>query len=264
MALPTRARIAGILAIFLLMISAPGALAGTNYQPDASIRLGSGSYVGENMFLPQEQAVSGTGDMGDRLTFWVKIKNVGALADSFRVGRSAGYNDGYKVRYKDANGVDVTGKVNVGGFTTPSLFSGQEYVMRATVKVRSLATVGSSTSRLLTVSSVNVPAAQDAVRFTGGLEEPLLSLNWTGSDDNQAYATITGSGLKPNATVYMTTYPYSPGPFPPSPFSVGTVSGAGDVDITGLSFACDFLFSIDVSTLAPDLSLVEDTGSPPC
>ncbi len=141
-------------------------------QPDASIRLGSGSYVGENIVLPLEQAVNGTGDIGDKLTFWIKIKNAGALADSFKVKRSSGFTNGYRVRYYNAAGRDVTGQVTVGSFTTPSLDNGEAYVMRATVKVRSLATEGSLTSRLITVSSVNAPALKDAVRFTASLAAP--------------------------------------------------------------------------------------------
>ena len=121
MALVTRARLAGIVAISLLMLSAPGALAGTNYQPDASIHEGSSSYVGESVFNlnATKQTVSGTGVIGDKLTFWIKIENVGALADTFKVKRSSGYTNGYRVRYYNAAGTDVTGKVNVGSFTTP-------------------------------------------------------------------------------------------------------------------------------------------------
>ena len=53
--------------------------------------------------------------------FWISIQNDGVAADTFKVKRSGFFHDGYKVRYIDANGVDVTGKVNVGSFTTPPL-----------------------------------------------------------------------------------------------------------------------------------------------
>jgi|SRR5215213_8983124 len=49
------------------------------------------------------------------------------------------------------------------------MLPGSDYVMRATVKVRSLATLCSFTSRLITVSSVANPNARDAVRFTAAL-----------------------------------------------------------------------------------------------
>ena len=172
MALVSRTRIAGILAISLLILSAPGAMAGTNYQPDASIRLGSGPYVGESVFNldASGQSATGGGLVGEKLTFWIKIRNVGALADTFKVKRSSGYTNGYRVRYYNAGGTDVTGQVTVGSFTTPSLNTGDEYVMRATVKIKSWATEGSFTSRLITVSSVHLPEAKDAVRFTGELD----------------------------------------------------------------------------------------------
>ncbi len=141
-------------------------------QPDAQIRLGSGSYVGDNIYNTDAlgQKVSNTGAVEQKLTFFIKIQNDNIdSSDSFKVKRSSGFTDGYKVRYYNAAGTDVTGKVTNGSFTTPSLVPGSDYVMRATVKVRSLATLCSLTSRLITVSSVNDPSARDAVRFTAAL-----------------------------------------------------------------------------------------------
>ena len=47
--------------------------------------------------------------------------------------------------------------------------------MRATVKIRSLATLCSFTTRLITVTSVNNSNARDAVRFTAALATPDLN-----------------------------------------------------------------------------------------
>lgn len=182
MALPTRARIAVVLAISLLMLVAPGALAGTLalYRPDAEIRLGSNTFVGDNIYNLHAlgQKVFNTGVVGQKLTFFIKISNESLLPDrddSFKVRRSAGYNSGYRVRYYDAEGTDVTGRVTVGSFTTPILDNGEEYVMRATVKIRPQATLCSFTSRLITVSSVSLPTEKDAVRFTAALDTPGLN-----------------------------------------------------------------------------------------
>ena len=90
-------------------------------------------------------------------------------ADLYKVKRSSGYTDGYRVRYYDALNNDVTGKVTAGTFTTPYMGSGDEYVMRATVKVQSWATTCSFTSRLITVTSLSDSAARDAVRFRAEL-----------------------------------------------------------------------------------------------
>jgi hypothetical protein len=171
--LVTRARAAGILAISLLMLGAPAALASPLYSPDAAIRLGSGSYVGDAIQNNNAagQSVFNSGLVGQKLTFWIRITNWGALNDSFKVKRSAGFNDGYRVRYYDAANNDVTGRVNTGTFTTPVLATdgAGQYEMRATVKIRSQATLCSFTSRLMTVASVGNSALKDAVRFTAAL-----------------------------------------------------------------------------------------------
>ena len=117
----------------------------------------------------------GSGVVGQKLTFFIKIANEGDSADGFKVRRSAGYNNGYRVRYYDAANNDVTGKVTAGTFTTPSLLPEQTYVMRATVKVSSLATLCSFTSRRLTVSSNGNSNAKDAVRFTAARATPDLN-----------------------------------------------------------------------------------------
>jgi Bacterial Ig domain len=180
MALTLPARTAGVLAICLLMLGAPGAMAGTSYQPDALIRLGSGSYVGNSIFNTNalNQAVFNTGVIGQKLTFFILIENEGAFLDSFKVKRSGLFRTGYRVRYYDAANNDVTGQVNHGTFTTPSiggLGAGDPYVMRATVKVRSLATPCSLVTRLMTVSSVGNPNVKDAVRFTAARATPGLN-----------------------------------------------------------------------------------------
>jgi hypothetical protein len=141
-------------------------------RPDAQIRLGSGSFVGDNMYNTDAlgQKVFNSGVIDQKLTFFIKIQNDSvALTDSFKVNRSSGFTNGYRVRYYNAAGTDVTGKVNVGTFTTPSLVPGSDYVMRATVKIKSWATPCSFTSRLITVSSVADPTSKDAVRFTAAL-----------------------------------------------------------------------------------------------
>ncbi len=167
-----RARIAGILAPCLLLLSATGALAGTvvpNYQPDAQIALSSpSSFVGDNIYNADAsgQQVSGFGPVGSITPIYVLIENDGALLDSFKVSRSSGYTSGFRVRYYDINGTDVTGRVNVGSFTTPALASGADYVMKVKVKVRPGAAPCAQTSRLITVRSVGDSSFKDAVRFT--------------------------------------------------------------------------------------------------
>jgi hypothetical protein len=143
-------------------------------QPDAQIRLGGSPYIGNDIYGLDlgSQALSGHGAVGDRLTFGILIENDGLLAGSFTVKRTGHFQDGYRVRYYDAANVDVTGMVNSGKFTTPSLAPGTDYTMRAVVKIRSLATVCSSVTRLITVTSTNDAGVKDAVRFVASLDTP--------------------------------------------------------------------------------------------
>jgi len=141
-------------------------------QHDVLIRPGfSPAYTGDNIFntTATDQAVSNTGVVDQKLTFFIKIQNKAVGTDSFKVKRSSGFTDGYRVRYYDAANNDVTGRVSKGTFTTPSLGPSAEYVMHATVKVRSLATLCSFTSRRITVSSASNSNVRDAVRFTAAL-----------------------------------------------------------------------------------------------
>ena len=170
-----RARIAGLVAIGLLSLVTPVVNASPLYSPDAEIRTGSGSYVGYGIVnkTATNQTVTNSALVDQKLTFWIRITNGGALTDSFKVRRSCCFHEGYRVRYYDANGTDVTGKVTAGSFTTPVLAAdGGQYEMRATVKVRSLAAPGSFVNRLMTVTSVGNSTLKDAVRLIAGVSDP--------------------------------------------------------------------------------------------
>ena len=227
----TRARMAGILSISLLMLSAPGALAApiVQYLPDAQIRLGTGPDVGDNILNTDAtgQSVFKSAVVGEKLSFFIKIQNDSyTLNDSFKVKRSAGFTNGYRVRYYDAANNDVTGQVNAGSFTTPVLAPSGEYVMKATVKVRSLATEGSSTSRLITVSSVNVPSLRDAVRFTAGVGTPTLTVS-PGEGDGGIYDFYFGANVGPRSQLFTITN-----------------AGTGPSDVLGFNLSGSSEFSI--------------------
>jgi len=180
----TRARLAGLLALGLLMLGSPAAFA-SGPLPDAQIRAGSDPYVGDHIYNTNalNQAVTAFGDVGDKLTFWISAGNDGYTTDSYKVKRSGFFNEGYRVRYYNAAGTDVTGQVNTGTFTTPALAPGADYVMKATVRVRSLATACSSVTRMITINSVTYPGAKDTVRFTGVLDMNCAPVANTDSGD---------------------------------------------------------------------------------
>src|SRR6187397_3564512 len=124
--LAAHARIAGILSVCLLMLSAPAAMAFVpTYQPDAQIRQDS-LLAGDNIYEADAaiQWIGAFGPHGAVIPFDILIENDGSASDSFKVSRSSGYSSGYRVRYYDAANNDVTGRVNVGSFTTPTLTPG--------------------------------------------------------------------------------------------------------------------------------------------
>jgi hypothetical protein len=171
MALSTRARIAGILAISLLMLGAPSAQAGVPVV-DALIRPGwNPSYVGDEVFndTGDDQSVINSGVIGQKLTFFIKFENPLESYNTYRVKRSGLFDPGYRVRYYDAANNDVTGQVNTGTFIPPQLPPHGTYEMRATVKIRSQATHCSTVTRLITVSFQQIPEIKDTVGFTAGL-----------------------------------------------------------------------------------------------
>src|SRR5262245_29096384 len=129
MSVSIRVSFAGAIAVCLLALGGPGAWAGAPAAvPDAEIRTGTGTFVGDNIFNSDAtaQSVNNSGVIGSRLTFVIRIRNDGAApaANGFKVKRSGPYHAGYRVRYFDAANNDVTGRVANGTFRTPSLAPG--------------------------------------------------------------------------------------------------------------------------------------------
>jgi len=186
MKVSTRFRLVGVLGISLLMIGAPSALANgiAHPIPDAQIRPGSGTFIGDDIINADAagQTVENSGVIGQKLTFFILIENDGAdaAANGFKVKRSGAFRAGYRVRFYNAANKDVTGKVTRGTFRTPSLAPGADYLMRATVKVRPQATVGSNVTRLVTVSDPADPSVKDAVRFTATRPGPAVRFSVSG------------------------------------------------------------------------------------
>src|SRR6188768_3194943 len=106
MSLPTRARIAVILAACLVLLGSTGALAGFGPSVDVLIGLGNPPDVGDGTIntTGAGQEVTGVGCPGDKQTFYILIQNQDYAPDAFKVKRSSGYSNGYRVRYFDANG----------------------------------------------------------------------------------------------------------------------------------------------------------------
>ena len=187
MARNRRIRMAGALAICLVLLSSLGAQADSDEPhaiPDAQIRRGDSVFVGYGILNSDasSQQVNRSGIPGRTRRFYIRIQNAGSVpaTDGFKVKRSGSFQAGYKVRYFDATNRDVTGMVNKGIFTTPALAPGAKYRMRATVKLLPGATVGSNVTRLITFSDPTNASVNDAVRFTVARPGPAVRFSVTG------------------------------------------------------------------------------------
>ena len=141
----------------------PGSL-----SPDGRIRKGTGAFVGNNVYNTTglNQTKTGAKLRGYTIKFGISIQNDATATDSFGLTVSGLASAKYTLTYWHGT-TDITAAVVAGTFTTPSLAPGAKYLVTVKVKVASSATKGSSTTRLVTITSVGDPTKQDAVSFTG-------------------------------------------------------------------------------------------------
>lgn len=135
----------------------------TTYQPDGRIRLGTGPFVGDDVYnrTGAGQTIVTGAKKGRSVTFRVAIGNVGSASDTFAV-KALGSSPGYSVRYTFGT-QDITQAVTDTTWQTPSIAPGASKVIRVTVKVRSTAAIGSRAMRKLRITSGADPTARDAV-----------------------------------------------------------------------------------------------------
>ena len=137
-------------------------------RPDGRIRLGTGAFVGDNVYNTTGAGQSRTGSAakGKTITFGISIQNDGSGADRFKVKATGAAASAYTVKYFHGT-TDITAAVVAGSYLTPSLAPGATYLITARVTVKSTAAVGSSVTRLVTLTSVGNSVKKDAVKFTG-------------------------------------------------------------------------------------------------
>lgn len=136
-------------------------------QPDGRIAVGTGAFVGDNVYntTATGQKKTGSAPVGGTITFKISAQNDGTAPDSFRL-LAGGSTTAYSVKYK-VGATDITAAVVAGTYTTPSLAVGASHLVTVKVKVKSSAAVGSKVSRKATITSVGDTTKQDAVKFTG-------------------------------------------------------------------------------------------------
>jgi hypothetical protein len=137
-------------------------------QPDGRIRLGTGAYVGNDIYNTSGagQSRRGSARRGHSITFGISIQNDGTSADRIRVKATGIANKAYTVKYLRGT-TNITKAVVAGAYKTRSLAPAATYLITARVTVRSTAAAGSKVTRLVTITSVGNSARKDAVRFIG-------------------------------------------------------------------------------------------------
>jgi hypothetical protein len=143
-----------------------GAASLISYQPDGRIRKGKGALIGNNIYntTGTNQTKTASKAPGTTVKFGISIQNDSAASDHFSVAASGPAITGYAVKYFHGT-TDITAAVVAGTYTTPVLSPGATWLITAKVKVKSTAAVGSSVTRLVTVTSVADSAKLDAVKF---------------------------------------------------------------------------------------------------
>ena len=136
--------------------------------PTAASAWAAARYVGNNVYNTTGTSQSRTGSAlrGHYVTFGISIQNDGTNADQFKVKATGTATTRYSVKYYRGT-TDITSAVVAGTYTTTTIAKGSTFYITAKVLVKSTATVGSSVTRLVTLTSVGDAAKKDAVKLTG-------------------------------------------------------------------------------------------------
>jgi len=101
---------------------------------------------------------------GATSTFYVQVGNDGDATDSFNVRGVNTGAAGYKVKYFDADGVNITTAVKDGTYVVPNLAAGATVNLRVTIKAATTSVRGSGHNADVTVTSAASSSATDIVR----------------------------------------------------------------------------------------------------
>ena len=138
-----------------------------NPKPDARISLGAnGALVGDDVYntTAEGQARSGSARKGKSVSFGISIQNDAAAPAHLRA-QAEGSAPGYKVKYLSGT-TDVTADVIAGTWATGVLANGTSELLIVKISVKAAAPVGSSVSRMVTITGQGSVPLSDAVSFT--------------------------------------------------------------------------------------------------
>jgi hypothetical protein len=139
-----------------------------SYQPDGRIKKGTSPYVGNDVYNTDgtNQTRTGQAARGNTIKFTISIQNDGDTEDNFSVQATGAAAPNYSVKYFRGT-TNITSDVVSGVQQTSLLQPGGKMTILVKVKVLSGATVGSSVTRLVTVTSLADGSKVDAVKFVG-------------------------------------------------------------------------------------------------
>lgn len=137
-------------------------------RPDAKIKKGAtGLVTGDGIYNTTGvgQTRTGSAPRGGSVTYFVPVQNDAAFREAIRL-RGTATTNAFRIRYYDPVGLDITGAVTQGAYTTPALSAGASFKVKVVATVRAAAPVGASLTGSLTASSNTHPTVKDKVKFT--------------------------------------------------------------------------------------------------
>jgi hypothetical protein len=143
-------------------VAPPVAPPNPSYRPDAAVRAGKGTFVGQRSYDPTRQRATVISKKRTRTArFEVRLTNRGDVDDSFRL-RATRTSTRLAVRYL-LGGKDVTAAVLKGSYRTTSLRSGESLTLAVEVTQLQSAGRGTRWTSKIRVQSVHNPQKVDSV-----------------------------------------------------------------------------------------------------
>ncbi len=133
-------------------------------QPDATIAVGMGNAVGNNVYNTNasKQTVNADAGRGSTKSFTIKIANDGFVTDGMKV-KGAESGNGFTISYF-AGATNVTSEVVAGTYTLAAIAPGQARQLTLKVKVGSSVAIGATKAVLVKATSTGLGKPADAVK----------------------------------------------------------------------------------------------------
>ena len=134
-------------------------------KPDARIRLGSGSFAGNNVYngTGAGQSKTGSAARAKTISFTISAENDGSGPDDLTIRATGSSASAFVVKYF-RGATDITASVLSGTYHTGSLAPGASVLITAKVTIKSSAPARASVTRLVTITS-STAATKDAVKL---------------------------------------------------------------------------------------------------